>query len=154
MDLALLVYAISVIATIKTPLMILTLVLLITTIILIVLKMAWETPSSYDRSYNLDGYEAQKVAFNKWWKVSIISFAVVTFFNIITPSERTMYIMVGAYAAQKVSENEKVATLSSKVLKIIESKLDTYVEEAEQEVKKKLEAEAKKVTTPKDEKKQ
>lgn len=44
----------------------------------------------------------------------------------------------------------KVAVLSSKMLKIIESKLDGYIEEAENEVKRKLENEANKLGSVKD----
>lgn len=153
MDLALLVYGISVLSSIKTPLIIGTIVLGLCTIILIIFKMVWETPSGYDRSYNMEGYKEQKAAFNKWWKACGISLIVVAFFNTIVPSEKTMYIMVGAYAAQKVAENDKVAVLSSKVLKIIESKLDGYIEEAENEVKQKLEVEANKANPVKDDKK-
>ena len=153
MDLALLVYGISVVANINTPLVVGTVVLGILTAVLLVMKMAHVTPSSYDKQYNMEGHNAFKAAVDKWFKVSIIVLAVVAFLNAITPSEKTMYIMVGAYAAQKVAENEKVATMSSKVLKIIESKLDGYIDDAEQEVKKKLEAEAKKTINLKDEKK-
>ena len=60
--------------------------------------------------------------------------------NVILPNEKTAYTMVAAYAAQKVSENDKVQQLSGKVLTIIEQKLDGYIEdgikEAESKVKK------------------
>ena len=50
--------------------------------------------------------------------------------------------MVGAYAAQKVAENDKVQQMSGKVLTIIEQKLDSYIEdgikEAEDKVEKKI----------------
>ena len=45
------------------------------------------------------------------------------------PSEKTMYTMVGAYAAQKVAEDPKVQKLSGKVLNILEAKLDGYIAE-------------------------
>jgi hypothetical protein len=58
-------------------------------------------------------------------KVLIPSLALITFL----PSPKTAYMMVGAYAAQKVSENGKVQETGGKVLTIINQKLDEYVDE-------------------------
>jgi hypothetical protein len=139
MDLALLVYGISVVSSIKTPLIIGTLLLGISFAGLTLAKLIHVTPSEYDRKYNMDTYTSNKHAIDKWWKTVGITAIIIAFFNVITPTEKTMYIMVGAYAAQKVSENDKVVVLSSQVLKIIESKLDAYIDDAEKEVKKKIE---------------
>ncbi len=144
MDLALLVYVISVIANIKVPLIVGTILFGILFVIASIVKMIHLVPSDYDRKYNMESFQEVKAAIEPWWKKLGILFVVISIFNIITPAEKTMYVMVGAYAAQKVAENEKVVVLSSKVLKIIESKLDGYIDEAEQEVKKKLEATEKK----------
>lgn len=58
------------------------------------------------------------------------------------PAPKTAYMMVGAYAAQKVAENEKVQETGSKVLVLINQKLDQYIddgiEEATTEAKKKV----------------
>jgi hypothetical protein len=43
--------------------------------------------------------------------------------------------MVGAYTAQKVAQNDKVNEMSGKVMKIIESKVDSYVKELEPKMK-------------------
>lgn len=51
--------------------------------------------------------------------------------SIAIPSEKTAYIMVGAYAAQKIATDPKVQQMSSKVLTIIEQKLDSYIVEAD-----------------------
>ena len=73
----------------------------------------------------------------KWFKIWVgIGVAFIGFANII-PSQKTAYMMIGAYAAQKVAENPKTIDMSSKVFKIIESNLDRYVDE-----------EAKKAATP------
>ena len=64
--------------------------------------------------------------------------------NVFLPNEKTAYTMVAAYAAQKVSENDKVQQMSGKVLTIIEQKLDGYIEEGIDEAKKKLEKTEKK----------
>lgn len=58
-----------------------------------------------------------------------ITAIVAAILNIFIPSEKTAYIMVGAYATQKVSENEKVQETGKKVLTLIEQKLDSYIEE-------------------------
>lgn len=59
---------------------------------------------------------------------------------IIIPSQKTAYMMVGAYATQKVAENPKVQDMSGKVLTIIEQRLDGYIndgiKEAEDKIKK------------------
>lgn len=144
MDLALLVYGISVIASIKIPLIIGTILFAAGFAGLTIAKMIYVTPSEYDRKYKIQEYTETKNAVNRWWKTVGIVAAVVTFFNVITPSEKTMYVMVGAYAAQKITENDKVVAMSSKVLKIIETKLDGYIDDAEKELKQKVE----KATTP------
>lgn len=60
---------------------------------------------------------------------------------IFLPSEKTAYTMAGAYAAQKVAENDKVQVLSGKVLTIIEQKLDNFIDDGIEEAKSKLEKE-------------
>jgi hypothetical protein len=58
---------------------------------------------------------------------------------ILLPTEKTAYTMVGAYAAQKVAENDKVQKMSGKVLTIIEQKLDSYIEQGIKEAEDKVE---------------
>ena len=69
----------------------------------------------------------------KRWSAIVLS---VVFVITILPSEKTAYTAVGAYAAQKVAENEKVQQLFGKVLKIIEQKLADYTNEAVKKVTK------------------
>ena len=72
------------------------------------------------------------------WFVPISLFCLLM--AIIIPSQKTAYMMVGAYATQRVAENPKVQDMSGKVLTIIEQKLDGYIEdgikEAEDKIKK------------------
>ena len=70
-----------------------------------------------------------------WFAAGLVS----VFFFALLPTQKTAYTMVGAYAAQKVAENEKVQQLSGKVLKIIEQKLDNYIDEGFEEAKQKVE---------------
>ena len=57
----------------------------------------------------------------------------------LLPTEKTAYMMVGAYATQKIAENDKVHETGGKVLKIINQKLDQYVEEGIAEAEKQAE---------------
>jgi len=70
-------------------------------------------------------------------KVSIITCFCSALFLTFLPSEKTAYMMVGAYAAQKVVENDKVQETGGKVLKLINQKLDDYVDEGAKEIEKK-----------------
>ena len=74
-----------------------------------------------------------------WIKRWVIIFALLGLVQVMLPSQKTAYTMVGAYAAQKVAENEKVQQMSGKVLQTIEQKLDGYIDEGFAEAKKKLE---------------
>ena len=57
----------------------------------------------------------------------------------LLPTEKTAYMMVGAYATQKIAEDDRVQETGGKVLKIINQKLDTYVEEGMIEAEKQAE---------------
>ena len=114
MDLALLVYGISVLTQFSVILIIAAVVV---TISFIVSAMA------YGGAYNKEEIITAKY----WWKCSTVALAIVVPLLIITPSEKTMYTMVAAYAAQKVAEDPKVQQLSGKVLLLVEGKLDGYI---------------------------
>lgn len=74
------------------------------------------------------------------WALGILIASML--FLTLLPTQKTAYMMVGAYAAQKVAENEKVQATGSKVLKLIDQKLDEYIDEGARE----LEAAAEKTT--------
>lgn len=122
MDLALLVYGISVFSSLG----IVSLVILILSLtVLVVTSLSYLDYSCSDKAF--------------WHKGVTRSLAVLIsalIIVIVTPSEKTMYTMVGAYAAQKVAEDPKVQQLSGKVLKLVETKLDSYIEQAEKKVTK------------------
>ena len=52
--------------------------------------------------------------------------------SLFTPTEKTAYMMVAAYTAQRVSESPTVVQLNKKVIKLVEAKLDSYIEEMAQ----------------------
>lgn len=92
--------------------------------------------------YCTSGTEKAQRTISRMWKgfwVAVISMWVLIFL----PSEKTAYTMVGAYAAQKVSENDKVQAMSGKVLTIIEQKLDGIIEDGVKEAEEKLTKEPK-----------
>lgn len=62
----------------------------------------------------------------KSWLIASLS---ISFVLVILPSEKTAYIMVGAYAAQQLTQNSEVQKLSGKVLTIIEQQMDKYIAE-------------------------
>lgn len=66
----------------------------------------------------------------------LIAVLVVSFIRILIPSERTMYVMAGAYAAQSIAENPNVQRISGKVITIIDQKLAGLVDEGIEEAKK------------------
>lgn len=74
-------------------------------------------------------------------------FTVVWLFSVLMavliPTEKTAYLMVGAYATQKIAEAPKTKELGADVLKIIESKIKFYAEESAKELEEKLAKEKK-----------
>lgn len=57
---------------------------------------------------------------------------ICAFLAAITPSEKTMYMMLAAYTGQQVLESDT----ASKVKKLVDSKLDEYLLEVENKAKK------------------
>lgn len=144
MDLALLVYGISILHSINnfltTVVVVGSIVTSITTFVYLCFRL--DSPSKYDymdkpKSEVEKSWNDKKDFVAKIIKFSIPVLFVASILAIILPSEKTAYIMVGAYTAQKVAENPEVQKLSGKVLTIIENKLDTYVDEAEKKIKEK-----------------
>jgi nitrate reductase gamma subunit len=95
----------------------------------------------YSWNLNKDGTVKERILASRRFvsnifKYSLVATIIAGFANILLPSERTAYMMVGAYATQKVSENEKVQETGKKVLTLIEQKLDSYIESSIKDVEK------------------
>jgi hypothetical protein len=137
MDLALLVYGISVLGTIA-PL--LATIISFGGICLIILLMIRHIGLSYD-SWDSERTRKDKaercVGVDRWIRILGNTLVVTTILMIFIPNEKTAYVMVGAYATQKVAENEKVQETGKKVLTLIEQKLDSYIDEGLKEAEKK-----------------
>ena len=127
MDLALLVYGISLLSGFAKF-----------AILIIVMSIIWIFANAiYYSDYCNSGTDVAKRTIARMWKGFWIGL-VSMFLLIFIPTEKTAYTMVGAYAAQKVAENDKVQQMSGKVLTIIEQKLDGYIDEGFKEAEEKL----------------
>jgi hypothetical protein len=149
MDLALLVYGISLLGKIEGFIIFIIMASFIVLFISGLATSSWKF-SGYEYSWNLNGDGTVKDSIlagrrfgEKSFKYSAIILVLASFTMIFIPNEKTAYTMVGAYAAQKVVENDKVQDMSGKVLTIINQKLDTYIEEGVHEVENKVKGEKK-----------
>lgn len=69
----------------------------------------------------------------KWLKGFLAAAIVFIVLSVVTPTEKTAWIMVGAYATQEIAttvyNNERARELGDKTLKIIEAKMDSVLTE-------------------------
>jgi hypothetical protein len=128
MELALLVYVISLLQSVDGFFK-----LCIFALVLVSVCLGIYLGDSGDKMYYSDSENIKRAAratsATKWvWRnlwIAIASAWVV----ILLPSEKTAYTMVGAYAAQKIAQDPKTEQMGSKVLIIINQKLDEYIDE-------------------------
>ena len=86
----------------------------------------------YIKKYAPEEYaEAMDVLKFKWMKWPAIFVTMLVVISTLLPTERTMYMMAAAYGSQQLVQSEA----AEKVVKIVNSKLDNYVDEIEQRVK-------------------
>ena len=142
MDLALLVYGINVLGKLGVVLGLATGFAIIVFVISTLVRVfhAKETWDSQRDDQIKQGRRAASVTVMKY-AGAIVGISILL--NVILPDEKTAYTMVAAYAAQKVSENDKVQQMSGKVLTIIEQKLDGYIAEGIKEAESKVNKEKK-----------
>lgn len=138
MELAVLVYTISLLGSLNS---LLTAFMLIAIVAFVVCGMIavinWDSSgvASYEEATR-EQYKMVSRTFGKHASRAAILASVLAIVLALVPSEKTAYVMVGAYAAQKVAENPEVQRMSSKVLNIIELKLDEYIEDTTKAVEK------------------
>lgn len=60
------------------------------------------------------------------FKIAKWVFILSTVFTIIIPSEKTIYLMLGAHGVEKLAESE----IGNKVYTILNQKLDEYLKES------------------------
>ena len=73
-----------------------------------------------------------------WLTIFTLIWVFWVFVAMLIPSEKTAYLMVGAYATQKIAEAPKTQELGAEVLKILELKIKHYSEEAQKEMLEKV----------------
>ena len=78
-----------------------------------------------------------------WPTIFTLIWAFWVFVAMFIPSEKTAYLMVGAYATQKIAEAPKTQEPGAEVLKIIELKIKHYSEESQKEMLEKVAKEKK-----------
>lgn len=120
MELSLLVYLISVLGNLTPALGFLTAVGLLISAFSAISFMIARSEYAKETTLNI---------IKKAFTISMTVSCVAGFLNIMLPNEKTAYIMLGAYATQKVAEDPRTQELGNKVLKIVNTKMDKYIED-------------------------
>lgn len=135
MDLALLVYGISLLDGFGRLLGFITAMAAISAFVAGIHQVGYRF-DSYEYSWNCnkdgtikDSVLANRALSSKIFKWSLVTSLILSFILVLIPTQKTAYTIVGAYAAQKVAENDKVQETGGKVLTIINQKLDQYIDE-------------------------
>ena len=83
---------------------------------------------TYTRDYYPEKYgEAKEVLKFKWVKRYVISVVLLSVTYSLIPAQKTMYLMLAGYVGQGVVQSEA----SEKVVKILNKKLDEYLEDTD-----------------------
>ena len=121
MELAMLVYGVSFLSNFMSFLVF----VLVALVLIVIFKLIGYTDSKWDKNVKWEDTV-------KSIKKDAVVFLIIGFCAILIPSQKTMYVMVGAYAAQKVAQSPETKVISEKVLKIIEIELDEQINEVKQ----------------------
>lgn len=70
------------------------------------------------------GVPARLKVFKRSTAIVAVVSSILLLFAVLIPSEKTIYIMAGAYATEQIVTNTKVQKIGNDVLEVIESKLD------------------------------
>lgn len=129
MDLVWLVYLISLLDNI-VPVAAALLSIAGTTLIITLIYLSEQMPNRHDstaeREWKALKYAGAKRLLKKLWITVTISALVL----VVVPSKKTAYVMIGAYAAQQLAQNDDVKTIGGKVYSIITNELDFYLEKS------------------------
>lgn len=82
----------------------------------------------HDADYAVKKRNQANSAFKSVKKFALIGPALIAL-SILIPSEKTIYIMAGAYATEQIASNERVQKIGSDVLQVIEGKLEKLKQE-------------------------
>ena len=120
MELALLVYLISILKPIHVLCAVIMGLSIPVLILVIIIRIEMRDLYSSDpTSRKLELHKSMR----RW---GIAAFVVGALGFMFVPTERTAYMMVGAYTAQKIATDPTVARLNAKVIELIERKIDEY----------------------------
>lgn len=112
MDLAILVYLISILKPI-----------VVTCAALMFLSIVIVCIATIEAGVNCNMDSKSYIALRRWCIAGIVISGIGLMF---IPSERTAYMMVGAYTAQKIATDPTVAKLNTKIIELVERKIDEY----------------------------
>jgi hypothetical protein len=71
-----------------------------------------------------DSYVEKAASAKKLFKTIAIVMCITAVFDIIIPSKKTIYLMIGGYAAESIYESPEAKAFGNKVLNIVNNKLD------------------------------
>lgn len=141
MELALLVYGISLLPQINVSINLLMAALMI---VIVIASIAWVVNSD-ERHMSENEKERSRMVVNSsktWVKRSITWIFIAGVISTLLPSEKTAYMMVGGYVSQRIVQSDTMgkvvnesSKISGKILNIINNKLDGYVEETMENAK-------------------
>ena len=130
MELALFVYGVSVIA--KLGILFSILIGVLTTYCVLKTMNAAFNLSDYDKEYKPETYQKNVDTLKfKWLKLPATVIILLGVLTSLIPTEKTMYTALAAYVGQSVVQSET----ADKVLKIVNDKLDEYIDDVEKSVK-------------------
>jgi hypothetical protein len=78
---------------------------------------------------NGDINEDKKAFFSKVVKRLCIVLSVAIFFNVVTPSKNTVYMMLGVQVTGNLIQEASKSPITEKALQLLESKLDEAIKE-------------------------
>lgn len=78
---------------------------------------------------NGDINEDKKAFFSKVVKRLCIVLSVAIFFNVVTPSKNTVYMMLGVQVTGNLIQEASKSPITEKALRLLESKLDEAIKE-------------------------
>ena len=78
---------------------------------------------SWDKDEEIEKQKNISIKYTGFWKLAITIFPIFILAAVFLPSERTLYLMAGAYATEQIASNERVQKIGSDVLEVIETKL-------------------------------
>ncbi|CCH57745.1 hypothetical protein A323_gp37 [Acinetobacter phage AP22] len=82
----------------------------------------------HDADYAVKKRNQANSAFKAVKKFGLIGPMLIAL-SILIPSEKTIYIMAGAYVTEQIASNERVQKIGSDVLQVIEGKLEKLKQE-------------------------